>query len=335
MRPVRRLTMTSVAPLVMAAGATLLAQAPATGLVRLVHEVERLSRAAGGVVGVSAVHLENGSAFAVNGAEPFPMASTFKVPIAVQFFHRIDRGEIRLSDMVTIEPRDLHPGSGEIGRLLNDPGVSLSLHNLVELMLLISDNSATDLVLKAAGGPDAVNARLDDLGIRGIRVDRPTIRLIADWSGVALPPEDEWSPARYREVARAVAPEARRAAAEAFDRDPRDTATPEAMTDLLRTIWIGSALSETSTAQLLDIMRRCETGAARIKGILPPGTEVRHKTGTIGGTTNDVGIITLPGEAGHVALAVFVKSSRRPSADVEPVIAQIARAVFDYFLFAD
>lgn len=333
MRPVRRLTMTHVVPLLMAGGATLLAQAPASGLVRLVHEVERLSRAAGGVVGVSAVHLENGSAFAVNGAEPFPMASTFKVPIAVQFFHRIDRGEIRLSDMVTIEPRDLHPGSGEIGRLLNDPGVSLSLHNLVELMLLISDNSATDLVLTAAGGPDAVNARLDELGIRGIRVDRPTIRLIADWSGVALPPEDEWSPARYREVARAVAPEARRAAAEAFDRDPRDTATPEAMTDLLRTIWIGSALSETSTAQLLDIMRRCETGAARIKGILPPGTEVRHKTGTIGGTTNDVGIITLPGEAGHVALAVFVKSSRRPSADVEPVIAQIARAVFDYFLF--
>jgi beta-lactamase class A len=82
-------------------------------------------------------------------------------------------------------------------------------------------------------------------------------------------------------------------------------------------------------------MRRCETGAARIKGILPPGTEVRHKTGTIGGTTNDVGIITLPGEAGHVALAVFVKSSRRPSTDVEPVIAQIARAVYDYFLFAD
>jgi len=320
---------------VAALGTLVTAQAPGTRLVRLLNEVERLSQAAGGRVGVSAVHLENQTAFALNGMEPFPMASTFKVPIAVQLFHRVDEGEIRLDEMITLAPSDLHPGSGEISHLLNDPGVSLSLLNLVELMLLISDNSATDLVLKAAGGPAAVNARLDDLGIRGIRVDRPTIRLIADWSGVRLPPESEWTPERYRELSRAVPADARRAAAEAFETDPQDTSTPEGMTDLLRTIWIRSALSEDSTAQLLDIMRRCETGPGRIKGMLPPGTEVRHKTGTIGGTTNDVGIITLPGDAGHVALAVFVKGSRRPSVDVEPVIAHIARAVYDYFLFAD
>ena len=88
---------------------------------------------------------------------------------------------------------------------------------------------------------------------------------------------------------------------------------------------------------LLTLLAACgdPDGPLRIKGLLPPGTEVRHKTGTIGGTTNDVGIITLPGEAGHVALAIFVKGSRRPSADVEPVIAQIARAVYDYFLFVN
>ncbi len=325
----------SVTAIAILAGALVAAQAPGTRLVRLVDEVERLSQAAGGRVGVSAVNLETQSAFSINGNEPFPMASTFKVPVAVQLFHRVDEGEVRLDDMVTLAPADLHPGSGEISHLLNDPGVSLSLLNLVELMLLISDNSATDLVLEAAGGPAAVNTRLGELGITGIRVDRPTIRLIADWSGVTLPPEQEWTPERYRELSRSVEPEARRAAAAAFETDPRDTSTPEGMTDLLRTIWIRSALSEASTAQLLDIMRRCETGPGRIKGMLPPGTEVRHKTGTIGGTTNDVGIITLPGGAGHVALAIFVKGSRRPSADVEPVIAQIARAVYDYFLFAD
>jgi len=334
MRRLSRPPMAIIAAVVLA-GATVGAQAPATRLVRLVNEVERLSAAAGGRVGVSAVNLETQAAFSINGNEPFPMASTFKVPVAVQLFHRVDEGEVRLDEMVTLAASDLHPGSGEISHLLNDPGVSLSLLNLVELMLLISDNSATDLVLKAAGGPAAVNARLYDLGIRGIRVDRPTIHLIADWSGVKLPPEQEWAPERYRELSRAVPADVRRAAAEAFETDPRDTATPEGMTDLLRTIWIRSALSEASTAQLLDIMRRCETGPGRIKGMLPPGTEVRHKTGTIGGTTNDVGIITLPGEAGHVALAVFVKGSRRPSTDVEPVIAGIARAVYDYFLFAE
>ncbi len=334
MRRLSRPPMAVIAAIALA-GATVGAQAPATRLVRLVNEVERLSAAAGGRVGVSAVNLETQSAFSLNGNEPFPMASTFKVPVAVQLFHRVDQGEVRLDEMITLAPSDLHPGSGEISHLLNDPGVSLSLLNLVELMLLISDNSATDLVLKAAGGPAAVSARLDGLGISGIRVDRPTIELIADWSGVKLPPEAEWTPERYRELSRAVPADERRAAAEAFETDPRDTSTPEGMTDLLRTIWIRSALSEASTVQLLDIMRRCETGAGRIKGMLPTGTEVMHKTGTIGGTTNDVGIVTLPGGAGHVALAIFVKGSRRPSADVEPVIAEIARAVYDYFLFAD
>jgi len=58
-------------------------------------------------------------------------------------------------------------------------------------------------------------------------------------------------------------------------------------------------------------MRRCESALARLKGSLPPATKVMHKTGTIGMTTNNVGIITLPGDAGHVAIAVFVKSSAK------------------------
>ena len=84
---------------------------------------------------------------------------------------------------------------------------------------------------------------------------------------------------------------------------------------------------------LLDIMRRCRTGDARLKGLLPADTVVAHKTGTIGGTTNDVGIITLPDGAGHVAIAVFVKASDKDAASRERAIAEIARAVHDYFLF--
>ena len=80
-------------------------------------------------------------------------------------------------------------------------------------------------------------------------------------------------------------------------------------------------------------MRRCETGLARLKGMLPDGTDVAHKTGTIGGTTNDVGIMSLPNGAGQVAIAVFVKASARPGAERERVIAQVARAVHDYFLY--
>jgi beta-lactamase class A len=92
-------------------------------------------------------------------------------------------------------------------------------------------------------------------------------------------------------------------------------------------------LKPESAELLLDIMRRCRTGEARLKGLLPQGTEIAHKTGTIGSSTNDVGIITLPANAGHVAIAAFVKSSEKDVTARERAIAEIARAVHDFFLF--
>ena len=85
---------------------------------------------------------------------------------------------------------------------------------------------------------------------------------------------------------------------------------------------------------LLDIMYRCETGPARIKGLLPPNIRVAHKTGTLNmGITNDVGILDLPDGAGHVVLSVFVKEATGNAEAQERQIAQVARAVYDYFLF--
>ncbi|HDJ23941.1 MAG TPA: hypothetical protein ENF17_08645 [Candidatus Aminicenantes bacterium] len=88
-----------------------------------------------------------------------------------------------------------------------------------------------------------------------------------------------------------------------------------------------------NTKLLLDIMRRCQTGEARIKGMLPPETEVYHKTGTIGGTTNDVGFIELSGEAGEAATVVFIKEAKIETEESEKIIAQISRSIYDYFLF--
>src|SRR5258708_3136133 len=124
-------------------------------------------------------------------------------------------------------------------------------------------------------------------------------------------------------------------AATAFDQDPRDTSTPDGMTALLGRIWLHDreVMKPESADLLLDIMRRCQTGQARLKGILPEGTEVAHKTGSIGGTTNDVGIVTLPDNTGHVAIAVFVKASDKPVAERERAIAEIARTAHDFFLY--
>ena len=303
------------------------------GLGRLLAEIERLSDISGGTVGVGAMHIESGRSVWLNENQRFPMASTYKVPIAAQLLARVDRGELELSDMVELEPEDIHPGSGTISRLLDDPGVALSLRNLLELMLLISDNSATDLTLAAAGGPDAVNARLDELGIEGMSVNRPTSLLIADYTGVDAPGDGRISLEDFVERARAVPDSAREAARRAFAEDARDTSTPAAMAQLLDAVWKGAALDPESTELFKDIMLRVETGAARIKGALPPGTAVGHKTGTIGGTTNDVGYIYLPGGAGHVIAVIFVKDSDAPVSEREAAIAQIARAIYDYFLF--
>jgi beta-lactamase class A len=304
-------------------------------LARLQTELEQLSTISQGKVGVGIIHLESGRELFINRDEPFPMASTYKVPIAVQLLTLIDSGKVRLDSMIALTPSDLHPGSGTLTSLFNKPGVELSVRNLMELMLLISDNSATDILLRTAGRGPAVNARLATLGVRGISVDRPTVALIADVLGVKnLPPENELTLQRFSELSRMVSPEERRAAAEKFSQDRRDTATPEGMARLLEKIWRRQAVSGASTELLLDMMRRCQTGPGRIKGMLPPNIVVMHKTGTLSnGVTDDVGIITLPNDAGHLVLTIFIKEAKADEATQERAIAQIARAVYDYFLF--
>ncbi|MBZ5600693.1 MAG: class A beta-lactamase [Acidobacteriia bacterium] len=314
--------------------ALLLLAIPLFAADRLENEIERLAKITDGVVGLSAVHLESNRRVALHGTERFPMASSFKVPIAVQLLSRVDRGEVKLDQMVTVEPQDLHPGSGTLSNLFNKPGVSLSVRNLMELMLLISDNSATDMVLRLAGGPEAVTSKMRSLGITGISVNRPTVGLISDWIGATPPPEKEWRPETWSKLYQAVTPEQRKIAVDRFNHDERDTAQPDAMAALLEMIYARKLHKPETADLLLDIMRRCQTGDARIKGMLPPDTTVAHKTGSIGGTVNDVGIVTLPGDAGHVVIALFVKQGSKPEVS-ERAIAQISRTVYDYFLFTN
>ena len=119
----------------------------------------------------------------------------------------------------------------------------------------------------------------------------------------------------------------------AFDRDPQDSTTPTAMATLLTRIFSGQALSPAGTAVITDIMAHCRTGVNRLAGRLPPTDRVAHKTGTIGGSVNDVGVITLPGNAGKVVIAVYLKQSDAAMSSREQVIADIARSVRDFYLY--
>lgn len=295
-------------------------------------EVKRLSVPAAGVVGVAAWRLDGkGPRLLVNNDQRFPMASTFKVAVAAAVLAKVDAGELKLDQMVTVEPAMFVPSEVIADRFIH-PGVALSLHNLLELMLTQSDNTATDVLTKIAGGPAAVTAWLKAQGVNDQRVDRDTAGLLRDFFGVGPGPLLE-----AFETAKKANPEIEKKGGlpnPAFDDDPRDSSTPEAMGTLLTRIFNGQALKPDSTKVLVAIMERCRTGTARLRGKLPDGTKVADKTGTIGGTVNDVGVITLPAGAGQVMVAVFVKKSALPYAAREKAIAEIARSVHDFYLFS-
>lgn len=303
-------------------------------------EMARLAVAAEGVVGVAAIHLESGRTAHLNPQVSFPMGSTVKVPIAVELLRRVDRGEIRLDSLVALRREHVYPNTyGPISEFIR-PGSALTVGNLLELMLQVSDNNATDiLLLGPVGGPERVTAFMRSAGLGGIRVDRSISVLIAHELGAThVSMAQPLSPDGFRELLNQMLAKTGTRYPEnqnpTFDYDPRDTATPQAMADLLARVWRREMLSEASSALLIDIMYGCKTGERRLRGMLPSGTRVAHKTGTVNRSVNDVGIIDLPGDAGHVVTVVFIKESRLPGRDArEDVIAQIARAVHDYFTF--
>src|SRR6185312_3686649 len=306
--------------------------APDPSMARLEQQLEFLAKTTDATVGIAALHIESGRYVSFNGTQRFPQASAVKVPIAVQIMALADAGELSLDKMVTLRPSDLHPGSGRITDLLFHPGVALSVENIMEMAIVISDNSAADLMLREAGGPAAVTERMKVLGLDGIRVDRSIAKLLADWGGIrALPPETEWTRDMWDRLFAAV-PEADHMAARRIQtRDPRDTATPADMTKLLARIYRKDLFTPTYATKLWEVMERCQTGKARLKGMLPAGTDVAHKTGSMGGVVNDIGVITLPGKAGHVAISVFTKGSARPEEVSERTVAEISRTIYDYF----
>lgn len=301
---------------------------------RLQRELERIEKLAKGKVGVYARHLESGRQVSLHPQDRFAMASTVKVAIATELFNQIEQGKLSLMTMTDLKPTDLHPGSGTLDVLFAKPGVQLSVQNLLELMMVISDNSATDILLRLVGGTEAVQNRVKALGIQGMSVDRTIIQLLADLEGIALPPADRWTTGFYANLEKSTTPESRRAAELKFKDDLRDTATPEAMVNLLTQIYQNTALQPASRDTLLAVMQRCRGGLNRLKGYLPPETPIAHKTGSLdGNATDDVGIITLPDNAGHIAIAVFVGPSPQPLAEREQTIAHLARTIYDYFLF--
>ncbi len=178
-------------------------------------------------------------------------------------------------------------------RSLDDIVAGHPAAKLMELMIVRSDNVAADRLLASLGGPAALQQWLRSREITGIRVDRTIAQLLHDHGHLA---------------------------------DSRDVATPNAMVALLYKLNNGDVLTGQSRSLLFELMSRCSTGTRRIRALLPAGTRVEDKTGTLDGVTNDVGVVTMP-DGHRVALAIFARGGR----DRQSAIAQLARAIYDRF----
>ena len=285
---------------------------------------------AGGTLGVKVVHLESGRAAGLNALGRFPMASVFKLPIAVVVLAKVDSGELTLDQQVEVRPGELRRTGPKVDSW--KPGSSVPLGRLLDAMMTTSDNSACDVFLRLLGGPRAVDAWLDAHGYPEIDVSWSELMMAATASGVADLVKDGACDHACLDGLVAKVPKERRAAAgRAFERDPRNTASPEDLARLLVALKRGELLSARSTEALLALMRRNTTGDRRLRALLPTGTPVWDKTGTMDRSANDAGLVELPDGKGTLVVVALVKSSERPSDAREQAIAKVAKAAFDAF----
>jgi beta-lactamase class A len=248
-----------------------------------------------GEVGVAVLHLQRDVHASVNGDRRFALASVCKLPVA---YGALQQGPVDPADSVSIAAADRAPGDTPFA-----DGMRVPVARLVERSLAHSDNTASDVLLRFAGGPAEVNRRMHALGARELRVDRSMRRIFADWRGTPQ---------------------------EAFVANERDSGTAEGVVTLLAALHRGQELRPDARQVLIDALQAAATGPNRIRAGVPAGATVAHKTGTLGPLTHDVGIVTLPDGRGDVALAVLIQSDSPLSAR-EAVIAAMARAVWARF----
>jgi len=266
-------------------------------------QIEQIAKPIKGIVGVSILGIESRDTLGYNGKARLVMHSVFKFPIALTVLHLVDTGKLSLDQTVHLSKRDLPKNTYSPLRDKYPKGnVDIPVTELLSYMVSLSDNNACDNLLKLIGGPQRVQAYMLQVGIRGIAVRASEADMASSWE------------LQYTNWVK-----------------------PDEMTGLLDQFYRGKLLSKASTDFLYKIMTETSTGPKRIKGLLPPGTVVAHKTGTsptndegLSPATNDVGIITLP-NGKHIAIAIFVCNATNDEATRESAIAKIAKAAFDFY----
>jgi beta-lactamase class A len=282
-----------------------------------------------GRVGMFVRNVETGAETGINADSQFPMASTYKVAIMAQVFREAEAGRIRLDERVTLTAAEMRLGSGLLPYF--STGLNPTIHDLLLLMITVSDNGATDLLLKRVGAKN-VTAMLRQQGIEGMRVDRSTEEIIGSYLEAADPKFRGVSGAElaaHPEKFPLLTAQQTERADQAIVDDPRDHSSPRAMADLLTKIVQNQVAGEKSCADMLGIMRAQQL-RTRIHRYLE-NVPIASKNGTIGYVTNDVGVLYAGKQ--HIVVSIFtLKGSSAVSTEqAEERIGRMARLTYEYF----
>ena len=295
-----------------------------------------------GKVGIAVYDPARGRMMHYNGTQLFPQQSVSKLWVALSALDMADAGRLDLSETATVRNGDLAVFHSPIRQSVAAQGsFTTSYADFISRALTQSDNTANDMVLRRVGGSDAVRRVLARKGFADIRFgpgERPMQSAIAGL---------EWRQAyalgdTFFEVRKTVPRDVRAAAFDAYVDDPVDGASPVAIASALARLAAGELLSDTSTARFLGWLGEVKSGPNRLKGGLPEGWSIAHKTGT--GQVldivepgqpadqagyNDVGILTAP-DSSVYTVAVMIGRTQVPIPVRMEMMHGVVRAVAGY-----
>lgn len=289
---------------VFVATSALLAQPPqATPIQRLQRDIERTTRSVNATWGIYVKSLETGEEIALDADRQMETMSTIKIPLMVEVLEQAKAGKFSLADKYTLAKADVQPGTGTLQRL--DPGATMTVKDLLTMMIIVSDNTATEVLYRMVGGTGPVNRRMESLGLEQTR---------------AMNPPSVWFPAL-----RAAS------STEAFYREgktPFGLSTAREMGRLLEMMERGTLVDKPSSDLMLQIMRG-QVYRTRIPRYLT-GYRVPHKTGDfLPYVGDDVGVLEAQGRT--IILSVYTGNHFGSGEALEDVIGRVAQSVGDYF----
>ena len=278
-----------------------------TPINRLQSNIERITRSVNAKWGIYIKCIETGEEIAINADETMDTMSVIKIPLMAEVFRQIEAGKFALSDRVTLKDSEKRPGTGVIRSL--DAGAILTIKDLITLMIIVSDNSATDMLFEKVGGIEPVNKLMQSYGLSTIKATGPS----DNWFKALRAEPDTWK-------------------FHTEGKTPYGLSSPRDMGKLLEKINKGECISKQASEQMLQIMRG-QVYSSRLPKYVT-GFRVPHKTGDflpyIG---NDVGILESANR--HIVISVFTARHNGIGPNLEDAIARIAEQVANYFGFRE